>query len=56
MLWTGPSLFGAIFTFKAAYEAKQVIRRNEVTKEVMPEVWEAVYEQIQQAVQNGWLK
>ena len=37
-------------------EAKQVIRRNEVTKEIMPEVWEAVYEQIQQAVQNGWLK
>ena len=37
-------------------EAKQVIRHNEVTKEIMPEVWEAVYEQIQQAVQNGWLK
>ena len=37
-------------------EAKQVIRRNEVTKEIIPEVWEAVYEQIQQAVQNGWLK
>ena len=37
-------------------EAAQVIRRNEVTKEIMPKVWDTVYEQIQQAVENGWLK
>ena len=36
--------------------AQQVIHRNEVTKEIIPQVWEMVYTQIQQAVENGWLK
>lgn len=36
--------------------AEQVIRRNGVTREILPAVWETVQKQIDQAVENGWLK